>query len=77
MEKMGVIRESKSPYSCPVVTVRKKDGTNRVCVDFRKLNRITEFDPTPMPTAEDIFQKMSKAKYLTKLALSKVTGRSP
>ena len=71
MEKMGVIRESKSPYSSPVVIVRKKDGTNRVCVDFRKLNRITEFDPTPMPTAEDIFQKMSKAKYLTKLDLSK------
>ena len=71
MEKMGVIRESKSPYSSPVVIVRKKDGTNRVCVDFRKLDRITEFDPTPMPTAEDIFQKMSKAKYLTKLDLSK------
>ena len=66
-----MIRESKSPYSSPVVIVRKKDGTNRVCVDFRKLNRITEFDPTPMPTAEDIFQKMSKAKYLTKLNLSK------
>ena len=47
MERMGVIRESKSPYSCPVVIVRKKDGTNRVCVDFRKLNRITEFDPPP------------------------------
>ena len=70
MERMGVIRESKSPYSSPVVIVRKKDGTNRVCVDFRKLNCITEFDPTPMPTAEDIFQKMSKAKYLTKLDLS-------
>ena len=66
-----MIRESKSPYSSPVVIVRKKDGTNRVCVDFCKLNSITEFDPTPMPTAEDIFQKMSKAKYLIKLDLSK------
>ena len=47
MEKMGVIRESKLPYSSPVVITWKKDGTNRVCVDFRKLNRITEFDPTP------------------------------
>ena len=70
MEKMGVIRESKSPYSSLVVIVGKKDGTNRVYVDFRKLNRITEFDPTPMPTAEDLFQKMSKAKYLTKIDLS-------
>ena len=71
MEKMGVIRETKSPYSSPVVIVWKKDGTNRVCVDFRKLNRITEFDPTPMPTAEDILQKMSKAKYLSRIDLSK------
>jgi hypothetical protein len=71
MIKMGVIRESKSPHASPVVIVRKKDGSNRVCVDFRKLNRVTVFDPTPMSTAEEIFQKMSKAKYLTKLDLSK------
>jgi hypothetical protein len=71
MIKMGVTRESKSPYASPVVIVRKKDGTNRVCVDFRKLSRVTVFDPTPMSTAEEIFQKMSKAKYLTKLDLSK------
>ena len=77
IEKMGVIRESKSPYSSPVVIVGKKDGTNRVCVDFCKLNRFTEFDPTPMPTAEDIFQKMSKAKYLTKIDLSKSYWQIP
>ncbi len=59
MIRMGVARESKSPYASPVVIVRKKDGTNRVCVDYRKLNRVTEFDPTPIPTAEEIFQKIS------------------
>ena len=58
MVRMGVARESKSPYASPVVIVRKKDGTNRVCVDYRKLNRVTEFDPTPMLTAEEIFQKI-------------------
>jgi hypothetical protein len=61
MLQMGVIRESKSPYASPVVVVRK-DGTNRVCVDYRKLNRLTVFDPAPGNTAEEIFQKMAKKK---------------
>ena len=52
MMKMGVIRESSSPYASPVVVVKKKDNTNRVCVDYRKLNKLTVFDPVPMPTAE-------------------------
>ena len=62
MLQMGVIRESKSPYASPVVVVRKKDCTNRVCVDYRKLNRLTVFDPAPGNTAEEIFQKMAKKK---------------
>ena len=71
MLDMGVIRESKSPYASPVVIVRKKDGTNRICVDYRKLNRLTEVDPTPMPNPDEIFKRISKAKFLTKLDLSK------
>ena len=55
MVKMGVIRESSSPYVSPVVVVKKKDNTNRVCVDYRKLNKLTVFDPEPVPTAEHLF----------------------
>ena len=48
--KMGVTRESSSPYASPVVVVKKKDNTHCVCNGYRKLNRITVFDPGPMPT---------------------------
>ena len=50
MIEMGVIRESSSPYASPVVVVKKKDNTNRVHDDYRKLNKLTVFDPVPIPT---------------------------
>ena len=71
MIKMRVIRESDSPYASPVVVVKKKDNTNRVCVDYRKLNKLTVIDPEPMPTAEHLFQKLSGDKFFTKNDLSK------
>ena len=78
MIKMGVIRESDSPYASPVVVVKKKDSTNRVCVDYRKLNKLTVIDPAPMPTVEPLFQMLSGDKFFTKpIDLSKGYGRSP
>ena len=71
MIKMRVIRESDSPYASPVVVVKKKDNTNRVCVDYRKLNKLTVIDPEPMPTTEHLFQKLSGDKFFTKIDLSK------
>ncbi|KAK7102640.1 hypothetical protein V1264_020830 [Littorina saxatilis] len=71
MLKMGVIRESSSPNSSPVVVVKKKDGTNRVCIDFRKVNKITVFDPEPMPTATDLFRQLTGSKIFSKIDLSK------
>jgi hypothetical protein len=71
MREMGVIRESKSPFSAPVVIVRKKDGSNRVCVDFRQLNRVTEFDNEPMIRPQDIFARIDKAKYYSKFDMTK------
>ena len=58
MLEMGVVRQSTSP----IIMVKKKDGSNRVCVDFRKLNKITEVDPEPMTTAEDLFRRLSGKK---------------
>ena len=68
---MGVVRPSTSPYALPIVMVKKKDGSYSVCVDFRKLNKITEVDPEPMTTAEDLFRRLSGKKYLSKIDLSK------
>ena len=71
MLEMGVVRPSTSPYAPPIIMVKKKDGSNRVCVDFRKLNKITEVDPEPMTTAEDLFRRLSGKKFLSKIDLTK------
>ena len=55
MLEMGVVRPPASPYASPIVMVKKIDGSNRVCLDFRKLNKITEVDPEPTTMAEDLF----------------------
>jgi len=71
MLDMGVIRESNSPYASPTVIVKKPDGSNRICIDYRKLNKLTVFDPEPMPTADELFQKVSGDHYFSKVDLSK------
>ena len=71
MLDLGVVRESKSPYASPVVIVKKPDGSNRVCVDYRKLNKLTVFDPEPMPTAEELYHKLSEDRFYSKIDLSK------
>ena len=49
----------------PIIMVKNKDCSKRVGVDFRKLNKITEVDPEPMATAEDLFRRLSGTKYLS------------
>ena len=71
MLDLGIIRRSESPYASPIVTVKKKDGNIRVCADYRKLNRITVFDPEPMTSAEDLFARMGNCRYFSKVDLSK------
>jgi len=60
MLKLRIIEPSTSSYSSPIVVVRKPDGSNRFCVDFRKLNKVTVFDPEPNPQPEQIFAKLEK-----------------
>ena len=71
MLKMNIIEPSTSPYSSPVVIVKKKDGSNRFCIDFRGLNSQTVFDAEPMPDADQIFSKLATNTIFSKLDLSK------
>ena len=70
MLQQGFIEPSESPYSSRIV-IKKKDGSNRLCIDMRALNNITVFDAEPKPNTEDIFTKLAGCKYFSKLDLSK------
>ena len=69
LEELGIIEPSKSPWSSPIVPIRKKDGTIRLCVDYRKLNQATVPDRFPMPNAGDILSGLGGMKYFTTLDL--------
>ncbi|GFN95534.1 Zinc finger protein [Plakobranchus ocellatus] len=71
MENLGIIRKSNSPYASPVVVVKKKDGSNGVCIDYRRMNKLTVYDPHPTLPHADIFQGMENDKYCSKIDLSK------
>ena len=71
MLELGIIQHSESPYASPVVVVRKRDKTNRICIDFRKLNKLTASDTEPMPQLNDMFQDLAEDNYFTKIDLSK------
>ena len=63
----GVIRESHSSWSAPIVVVPKGDGGKRLCMDISALNATTRTYVWPMPKVEDIFAKLGKAKFFTHL----------
>ena len=71
MEEKGVIEESMSEWASPMVIVRKKDGSMRLCVDFRRLNEVTHMDAYPMPRVDEMFDRLGSARYLTTLDLSR------
>lgn len=71
MLKAGVIEPSDSQYSSTIVIVKKKDGTNRFCIDFRSINETIVFDAETIPNADGIFVKLAGCKYVSKFEISK------
>ena len=69
LEANGVIRPSKSPFSSPIVCCRKKDGSLRMCVDFRLLNSRTKKDNYCLPRIENILDSLKGARFFSTLDL--------
>ena len=63
------LRHSSSAWAAPVVFVRKKNGGLRMCIDYRRLNRMTRKDRYPMPRSDELFDQLNGAKFFTKLDL--------
>jgi hypothetical protein len=62
----GYIKPSKSPYGAPVLFVHKKDGTLRMCVDYRALNKATMKNWYPLLRIDDLFDRLSGAKVFSR-----------
>ncbi|CAM5078371.1 unnamed protein product, partial [Eretmochelys imbricata] len=71
MLELGVIEESYSQWSSPIVLVPKPDGTMRFCNDFRQLNEISQFDAHPILRIDELVDRLGSAQFLTTLDLTK------
>ena len=69
MLEKGVIKTSDSPWSSPIVLVKKKDGTIRFCIDFRKLNDVTIKDSYPIPRIDTTLDALSGSKWFSTIDL--------
>ena len=65
----GFIRPSVSPWGAPVLFVKKKDGTLRMCIDYRQINKVTMKNKYPLPRIEDLIYQFKGAGVFSKIDL--------
>ena len=65
----GFIRPSVSPWGAPVLFVKKKDVTMRMCIDYRQLNKVTVKNKYPLPHIDDLFDQLQGASLFSKIDL--------
>lgn len=77
LQKQGAIRPSTSPWASPIVLVRKKDGSVRPCVDYRRLNAVTKKDAFPIPRMEDCLDAVAGAVYFSTVDITSAYHQVP
>ena len=65
----GWVRPSQSPYGAPILFVKKKDGSTRMCTDYRALNKITKKNVYPLPRKDELIDRLQGARFFTKIDL--------
>ena len=69
MKMHDIVQKSNSEWSFNTVVVNKKDGTPRICIDFRPLNEVTRKDSYPLPRTDEVLNEIGKAQWFSKLDL--------
>ena len=69
--------KSSSEWAAPIVLVKKKDGSLRMCVDYPRLNSVSRVDAYPMPRIDDLIDRLGRAKYITTLDLTREYWHMP
>ncbi|GJU22531.1 putative reverse transcriptase domain-containing protein [Tanacetum coccineum] len=69
LQDKGFIRPSHSPWGAPVLFVKKKNGSMRMCIDYRELNKLTVKNRYPLPRIDDLFDQLQGARYFSKIDL--------
>ncbi|GJR00570.1 putative reverse transcriptase domain-containing protein [Tanacetum coccineum] len=69
LQEKGFIRPSSSPWGAPVLFVKKKDGSFRMCIDYRELNKLTIKNRYPLPRIDDLFDQLQGSRYFSKIDL--------